>query len=141
MSTDLDTGIDVHLQIHSAADIIAARHHCRTLGSHAGFPQSTVTVIATAVSEIARNIVEHAQDGEMTMNLVSDGPKTGIEIVASDHGPGIPDVAAVIREGSDDEPWRQSGMGLPATRRLMDEFEIVSAVGRGTTVTMKKWKA
>jgi serine/threonine-protein kinase RsbT len=136
-----DTDIDVHLQIHSAADIIAARHHCRTLGSHAGFPQSTVTVIATAVSEIARNIIEHAQDGEMTMNLVNDGRKTGIEIVASDRGPGIPDVAAVIREGVSDEPWRQTGMGLPGTRRLMDEFEIVSAVGRGTTVTMKKWKA
>jgi len=136
-----DTDIDVHLQIHSAADIIAARHHCRTLGSHAGFPQSTVTVIATAVSEIARNIIEHARDGEMTMNLVNDGRKTGIEIVASDRGPGIPDVAAVIREGVSDEPWRQTGMGLPATRRLMDEFEIVSAVGRGTTVTMKKWKA
>lgn len=135
-----DTEIDVHLQIHCSADIIAARQHCRTLGSHAGFPQSTVTVIATAVSEIARNIVEHAKDGEMTMNLVSDGPKTGIEIVAVDRGPGIPDVAAVF--GSEPPtPWRPAGMGLPATRRLMDEFEIVSAVGRGTTVTMKKWKA
>ncbi len=141
MATLDTTGTDIHLQIHSAADIIAARHHCRTLGSHAGFPQSTVTVIATAVSEIARNIVEYAKDGEMTMNLVNDGPKTGIEIVAVDRGPGIPDVSAVIREGMDDEPWRASGMGLPGTRRLMDEFEIVSAVGHGTTVTMKKWKA
>jgi serine/threonine-protein kinase RsbT len=138
-----DTGIDVHLQIHSPADIIAARHHCRTLGSHAGFPDSTVTVIATAVSEIARNIVEYAQDGEITMNVVNDGPKTGIEIVASDRGPGIPDVDVLIGEDGDGPPerWRPSGMGLPATRRLMDEFEIVSAVGRGTTVTMKKWKA
>jgi serine/threonine-protein kinase RsbT len=138
----IDTGSDIHLEIHSTADILAARNHCRTLGSYAGFPQSTVMMIATAVSEIARNIVEYAEDGEITMNVVNDGPKTGIEIVAVDRGPGIADVAAVIGDDSDfDGPERATGLGLPATRRLMDEFEIVSAVGHGTTVTMKKWKA
>ena len=135
----IETGSDVRLEIHTTADILAARQHCRMLGSSAGFAQSTVTVLAAAVSEIARNIVDYAEDGEITMNVVNDGPKTGIEIVAMDRGPGIPDVDALMFDGERDAA--SPGLGLAATRRLMDEFEIVSAVGRGTTVTMKKWKA
>lgn len=128
---------DVHVRIRSSADIIAARHQGRALASLIGFSNSNLTIIATAISEIARNIVEYATEGEVTITLVNDGSRKGVKIVAADEGPGIPDVGLVMRDGY--STGHGLGIGLPGARRLMDEFEIVSELNRGTTVTMTKW--
>jgi serine/threonine-protein kinase RsbT len=128
---------EVRHRIQSSADIVAARQEGRALAARAGFSTSNLTVIATVISEVARNIVDYAKEGHVRIALIHDGRKKGIEIVASDHGPGIPDLAAVMREGY--STGRGMGIGLPGARRLMDEFEIASEVGKGTTVWLKKW--
>ena len=86
---------------------------------------------------MARNIVEHAGKGEISISLIKDAHKRGVEIVAADRGPGIEDVSLVMRDGY--STGSGLGIGLPGAKRLMDEFEIVSGPGRGTTVTMIKW--
>jgi serine/threonine-protein kinase RsbT len=128
---------EARVRIQSSADIVTARQQGRTIAAEIGFSNSNLTIIATAISEIARNIVEYAKEGEAVISLINDGPRQGIQIVLSDEGPGIPDTSTVMRDGF--STGRGLGIGLPGARRLMDEFEIVSEVGRGTTVTMKKW--
>jgi serine/threonine-protein kinase RsbT len=127
----------VHVRIQNSADIVAARQQGRNLASQAGFSHSNLTIIATAISEVARNIVEYAKEGEVIITLISDASKKGVEIIAADNGPGIPDVTTVMRDGF--STGKGLGIGLPGARRLMDEFAIASAVGNGTVVTMKKW--
>ncbi len=128
---------EARVRIQSSADIVTARQQGRSIAAEIGFSNSNLTIIATAISEIARNIVEYAKEGEAIISLVNDGPRQGIQIVLSDEGPGIPDTSTVMRDGF--STGRGLGIGLPGARRLMDEFEIVSEVGRGTTITMKKW--
>jgi serine/threonine-protein kinase RsbT len=123
--------------IRSSGDIVAARQQGRALATLAGFSSSELTIIATAISEIARNIVEYADQGEVTITLLDGVHKRGVEIVAADHGPGIADVSTVMRDGF--STGKGMGIGLPGAKRLMDEFEIQSALGHGTTVKMKKW--
>jgi len=125
------------VQIGSAADIVAARHEGRSLASSLGFSSSELTVIATAISEVARNIVEHAGRGEIWLSLCQQGSRLGVCVVARDKGPGIPDVEKALRDGYSTQ--KGLGLGLPGARRLMDEFEIISQIGGGTTVTMRKW--
>lgn len=127
----------VHVRIQNSADIVAARQQGRALASQAGFSHSNLTIIATAISEVARNIVEYAKEGEVIITLISDTTKKGVEIIASDQGPGIADVTTVMRDGY--STGKGLGIGLPGARRLMDEFAIASAIGTGTVVTMKKW--
>ena len=131
---------EVRVRIQSSADVVAARQQARALASRAGFSQSNLTVIATAVSEVVRNIVEYAQEGEVVITLISRGAyRKGVEIVAADQGPGIPDVSLVMRDGYSTR--KGLGIGLPGARRLMDDFEIESEIGKGTTVRMRKWVA
>src|SRR5205823_4405098 len=125
------------LQINSEHDILTARRRGRELAAEAGFSGSDLTIVATAISEIARNIVEYAGRGEIGFEVIRDGPRPGIVVVARDEGPGIPDVTLAMQDGY--STGRSLGLGLPGARRLMDEFEVDSAVGRGTTVTMRKW--
>ena len=107
------------------------------MASQVGFSTTSLTVIATVISEVARNIVEYAEEGEMLLTLVDDSGRRGIRIVARDRGPGIADVSCVLRgDRSIDEGH---GIGLTGARRLMDNFAITSEVGMGTTVTMEKW--
>jgi serine/threonine-protein kinase RsbT len=130
---------DVHMRIQSSADIVTARRQGRAMASRAGFSNSNLTIIATAISEVARNIVEYAQEGEVTISLIEADHKQGIQIVLADQGPGIEDLSSVMRDGF--STGKGLGIGLPGARRLMDEFEIASEIGKGTTVTMKKWVA
>lgn len=102
-----------------------------------GFSGADVTLLAAAISEVARNIVDHAKEGEMVMSEVEGRGRRGLQIVARDRGPGIADVAQAMQYGYSTR--RGLGVGLPGAKWLMDEFDIVSAVGRGTTVTMTKW--
>ena len=131
MAAETRVGID------HEADIVAARQKGRELATQAGFPASEATLIATAISEVARNIVIYARRGEVVLDLVHDGGRHGIRIVARDEGPGIPDVELAMRDGY--STGRSLGLGLPGARRIVDEFEISSEVGRGTIVTMRKW--
>jgi serine/threonine-protein kinase RsbT len=128
---------EVQVPIRSSADIVTARQKGRALAALAGFSASNLTIIATAISEVARNIVEYAGKGDVTITLIGQGGRTGVRIVANDSGPGIPDVALVMRDGY--STGSGLGIGLPGARRLMDEFEIASAVGEGTTISMRKW--
>jgi serine/threonine-protein kinase RsbT len=119
-------------------DIVSARQKGRELASQCGLPSTSLAVVATAISELARNIVCYAGRGEIILRLVDDHGKRGIEVVAADDGPGIPDVALAMQDGYSTSGGL--GLGLPGVRRLMDEFEIVSEFGKGTTVTVRKWK-
>ncbi len=127
---------EVRIPVQSDADIVAARQAVRELATRLGFPRTDLTLIATAVSEVARNIVRFAHAGEVVVEMLEQ-PRKGVRIVARDAGPGIPDVAEALRDGF--STYNGLGLGLPGARRLMDEFAIVSEVGRGTTVTMTKW--
>lgn len=118
-------------------DIVTARQVARNLAVEAGFRGSDLTLIATAISEIARNMVIYADGGQVRMALASKNGRMGIEMVAADRGPGIPDIGQAMQDGF--STGRSLGLGLPGARRLMDEFEIISEVGQGTTVTMRKW--
>jgi serine/threonine-protein kinase RsbT len=129
----------VHVRIQNSADIVAARQQGRALAAMAGFSHSNLTIIATAISEVARNIVEYAKEGEVIITLIDDATRKGVEIIASDQGPGIADISTVMRDGF--STGKGLGIGLPGARRLMDEFCIASVVGTGTIVTMKKWVA
>jgi serine/threonine-protein kinase RsbT len=119
-------------------DVVTARQKGREMAVRAGFSATDLTLLATAISEIARNIVKFARRGELMIRLVADGDRTGVTIVARDSGPGIPDTARALQDGY--STYRGLGLGLGGTRRLMDEFEIVSEVGVGTTVIMTKWR-
>jgi serine/threonine-protein kinase RsbT len=102
-----------------------------------GFGEAPTEAIATAVTEVARNIVVHAGAGEVLLDVVEERGRRGILVVARDPAPGIASVEDAMKDG-----WSTSrglGLGLPSARRLMDEFTIASALGEGTTVTMRKW--
>lgn len=128
---------EVRVKISSAADIVTARQEARAIALEAGFSVCDSTLITTAVSEITRNVIEFAQQGEVTICLLKNGTKNGVKIVVDDRGPGIANISQVMKDGYSSR--HGLGIGLPGTKRLMDEFEIRSKVGAGTTVTMKKW--
>lgn len=119
-------------------DIVEARRRGRDLAQQIGFSGSDLTIIATAISEIARNIVVYAGRGEISIEIAQRDGRRGILVVASDEGPGIGDIERAMRDGY--STGNSLGLGLPGARRLMDDFEITSKVGQGTTVTMRKWK-
>jgi serine/threonine-protein kinase RsbT len=132
---------ELHLPLQAEDDIVVVRQRARQLAQDAGFGAVDQSRIATAVSELARNVVRYATDGvgEVDIRPLRDAAnRVGIEIVVADQGPGIADVAQVMEEGF--TTGRGMGLGLPGARRLMDEMEIDSAPGRGTTVTIRKWR-
>jgi serine/threonine-protein kinase RsbT len=129
---------EIRVAINSDQDIVTARQKGRALAMEAGFSTGDATLIATAISELARNIVSYARKGEITLKTVSASVRQGILIVASDNGPGIPDIRQAMRDGFSTSG--SLGLGLPGVRRLMDEFEITSQPGKGTMVAVKKWK-
>jgi serine/threonine-protein kinase RsbT len=123
--------------ISSSADIVTARQQGRALAAALGFTGSDLTVIATAISELARNIIEYATTGEIVLSQDDSNGRPGIVIVARDEGPGIPDISRALSAGYSTGPGL--GLGLPGVRRLMDEFEITTNTGHGTTVAVRKW--
>src|ERR1700730_547874 len=108
------------------------------MAAELGFSATDSTLIATAISELARNIVSYARKGEITVKTIHAFSRHGILVIASDEGPGIPDVLQAMRDGFSTSG--SLGLWLPGVRRLMDEFQIASPPRRGTTVTVKKWK-
>ena len=130
--------LDIHLEIRSTIDIVTARQQGREIAMELGFPASEITLIAAAISEIARNILDHAKRGEVIFNVITKGSNRCLQVIAQDEGPGIPDVARAMQYGYSTR--KGLGVGLPGAKWLMDEFDIASKVGRGTTITMKKWR-
>jgi serine/threonine-protein kinase RsbT len=127
--------------IAGEADIVAARQAARALAAALGFGMVDQSRIATAVSELARNVQRYAIGGrgDVLIRELMESPRgMGIEIVVSDDGPGIADLDLVLGPGY--SSGNGLGMGLPGTRRLMDEMTIESGSGRGTTVTIRKWR-
>lgn len=129
--------LDIRLEIRSTIDIVTARQQGRELAMELGFAGSEITLVAAAVSEIARNILDHAKRGEVTFTLLNKGGIRGLQIVAQDQGPGIPDVTRAMQYGYSSRGGL--GVGLPGAKWLMDDFEIESVVGQGTKITMRKW--
>lgn len=129
---------DIVVPVRSDVDILLARQKARSLVETLRFSSSELTLIATAISEIARNIVSYAGNGAVVLRLVHRGDTRGITIVARDQGPGIADLSRAMEDGYSTSGGL--GLGLPGTRRLMDEFDVVSIPGKGTTITMTKWE-
>lgn len=127
----------VKIPINSEYDIVTARKIGRELADKMGFSSAEQVAIATAISEIARNIVQYAGCGDMSIEVIRQGDRRGIVIIARDGGLGIPDINLAMQDGYSTAGGL--GLGLPGSRRMMDEFDIISTVGKGTTVTMKKW--
>ncbi len=123
--------------ISSVSDIITAREKGRIIGKSIGFSLTDLTIIATVISEVARNILTYAKEGSIKLIEVRQGAKHGIEIIAEDNGPGISDISLAMQDGFSTK--KGLGLGLPGVRRLMDEFEIISELKKGTIVTMRKW--
>ncbi|HST65579.1 MAG TPA: sigma-70 family RNA polymerase sigma factor [Mycobacteriales bacterium] len=129
---------DSRVRVTRDADVVTARQKGREVAAAVGFSRTDATLVATVISELARNIVQYAERGEIVVGPVEQAGRKGVMIVARDVGPGIPDVSRALQDGY--STYRGGlGLGLPGSRRLADEFEIVSEVGRGTTVTITKW--
>ncbi len=125
------------LQINKEWDIVGARQMGRELAKELGFGTVDQARIATAISELARNIYLYAENGSITFEKEEDLKKKGLKIVASDKGPGINDLSKVMEDGFSTSGGL--GAGLPGVKRLMDYFDIISEPGKGTTITTIKW--
>ena len=125
------------MEITSDADTVVARQRAREVALLIGLSRTESTFVATAVSEIARNITVHAGRGEVVIGELTDDGRRGLVVTARDDGPGIRDVSAALREDYSSEAGL--GIGLWGAKRLMDEIHVSSSPGKGTTVTMKKW--
>lgn len=124
------------VHVRQEADILTARQTGKALATRLGFADADLVLIATAISEIARNMLEYARGGMMRFAVLR-APRAGLEIVAQDSGPGIKDLELAMRDGY--STGGGLGLGLPGAKRLMDDFRIESKVGAGTTVVMRKW--
>lgn len=129
--------LDIRLEIRSTIDIVTARQQGRELAMEIGFAGSEITLIAAAISEIARNILDHAKRGEVIFSVIQKNGHPSLQIIAQDQGPGIADLSRAMQYGYSTRGGL--GVGLPGAKWLMDEFEIESQVGEGTKVTMRKW--
>jgi serine/threonine-protein kinase RsbT len=134
----LPPGVDeARVTVASDTDIVTARQRGRTLATQLGFTSGDATIVATAISELARNIVLYAKRGEVVVVPVEVKDNRGLIITARDEGEGIADIRHAMQDGYSTSG--RLGVGLPGVKRLMDEFEIVSETGKGTTVIVKKW--
>lgn len=138
--TSLGAHVPEVVHIVEAMDIVRARAEARRLASEIGFSSADQTRLATAVSELSRNILQYAGKGECTMHDTSDAGSYSIRIVFEDRGPGISDIASAMLDGYSTS--RGLGAGLPGTKRLMDEFSIASEPGyTRVEITMKRQRS
>lgn len=136
MSNDLEPS--AAMPVTSDNDLVAARREGRAMAEKLGFSSSEATLVATAISELARNIVSYARKGEIVLCVANHSGRHGITITARDEGPGISDIRQAVQEGFSTSGGL--GLGLPGVRRIMDEFDIESQPGSGTTITVTKWR-
>lgn len=134
----MDTKAETTLLIKRDTDIVLACQKGRTLAAQLGLSGNDQVSVVIAVSEIARNILRYAKHGKIILKSIEQNQKQGIEVVAEDKGPGIADIDLVLQDGY--STGGGLGLGLSGAKRLMDEFEISTQVGEGTTITMRKWR-
>ncbi len=127
----------IRIPIRTDGDIVTARQNGRSLAMKIGLTSSDQAMVATVISELARNILEYAQVGEILLLEAHKDNRHGVVVIAKDEGPGIPDIEQAMQDGF--STHRGLGLGLPGSRRMMDEFEIASEVGKGTLITTTKW--
>jgi len=132
----METNSVASIKITSVEEIVASRQKVREMASKMGFGTVDQTRIATAVSELTRNIYQFAGKGRVTI-FGLEGDRKGIQIVCEDDGPGIADIELAMTDGY--STVKSLGLGLPGAKRLMDEFQIESDLGKGTKVTITKW--
>ena len=128
---------EIRVAIRTDADVVTARQEARTMGAALGFSSTDLTLLATAISEIARNITTYAGEGEVALRVRREGARAGIEVEATDEGPGIVNVELAMQDGY--TTGNGLGLGLPGTRRLVDDFELDTTPGAGTRIRMVKW--
>ena len=128
---------ELRIAISSEVDIVTARQRGRALAAELGFAGSDQALIATAISELARNILKYAGRGDVDIAVEHKNGRAGIVIVATDNGPGIPDLKKALQGGF--STGNGLGLGLSGTKRIMDEFHLASEVGTGTRVEARKW--
>jgi serine/threonine-protein kinase RsbT len=128
---------EIRVAIRTDADVVTARQEARTMGAALGFTSTDLTLLATAISEIARNITTYAGEGEVALRVIREGARAGIEVEATDEGPGIANVELAMQDGY--TTGNGLGLGLPGTRRLVDDFELETTPGAGTRIRMVKW--
>ncbi|HLL20536.1 MAG TPA: anti-sigma regulatory factor [Kofleriaceae bacterium] len=128
----------VRLEIQSNEDVVVVRQRAREQSQRAGFSLLDTTKLVTAASELARNTLEHGRGGTVEIELVTDGARHGVKMTFADEGPGIPDLQLALSDGY--TSGGGLGLGLGGSRRLVNEFHIESEVGRGTRVTVVRWK-
>jgi len=126
------------MSIQSSADVVLVRQAVRQMAIEVGFSLVDQTKIVTAASELARNTLDYGRGGTATLEALQEGNRRGVRLVFADQGPGIPDLDLALKDGY--TTGGGLGMGLSGTKRLVNEFDIVSQVGEGTTVTVTKWK-
>ncbi len=126
------------VEIRSSDDVVKVRRRARDLAVEAGFSLVDQTKIVTAASELARNTVDYGGGGSAIVSLVKKNGRTGLRLVFEDQGPGIPDIELALKDGY--STGSGLGLGLSGSRRLMNDFEIDSAPGRGTKITVTRWK-
>lgn len=126
-------GDEAQTDIRSTEDVLTARRVGRLCAIAAGFGGPEVSLLTAAISEVARNIVEHAKSGSVIVRMMEQDGRKGLRIIAMDHGPGIPDIELATEFGLSPR------VGLPGAKLLVDEFEIISSARGGTTITMTKW--
>ena len=132
-----DPATEVRVPIQREVDIVVARQKGRELARLSGFSSTDQTLVATAISEVARNIVAYATSGEVVLQALDEPGRRGIMVVARDEGPGIRDTRLAMQDGY--STTKSLGLGLPGAKRIMDEFDLDSVEGKGTVITMKKW--
>ncbi len=120
-------------------DVISARQHGRSMAEAIGLGRTDQALIATAISELAQNILLHARRGEVHISVVTEGRCRGIRVTATDRGPGIDNIEKALEDGFSTHD--RLGFGLAGTRRIVDEFEIASKPGEGTWVRVVKWQS
>jgi serine/threonine-protein kinase RsbT len=128
---------EIRVAIRTDSDVVTARQEARSMGAGIGFSSTDLTLLATAISEVARNITTYAGEGEVILRVRDESGRKGIEVLAVDEGPGIADVEQAMQDGF--TTGNGLGLGLPGTRRLVDEFELETSPGAGTTVRLVKW--
>ena len=124
--------------IRTSADVVIARQKVREWALGLKFTLVDQTKLVTATSELARNTLNYGGGGEMTIEVLENLSKTGLKLTFEDHGPGIPDIQAALKDGF--TTGSGMGLGLGGSKRLVNEFEIDSEVGKGTRVTVTRWK-
>ena len=126
------------VSVRTGAEVVSVRHAVRKFAVEIGFSLVEQTKIVTAASELARNMVDYGGGGVMTMEIIDDSFRKGLRLRFEDHGPGIPDLNAALRDGF--TTGSGMGLGLGGAKRLSNEFDIKTAPGEGTTITITRWK-